>query len=70
MTNDIIVKLKPMPGNIKGFVQLQDDFYTIVINESLNESARLRTYQREMEHIRGDDFFFDGSASEIETMRH
>ena len=60
----------PIPGRIRSYVVRKDDFYTIVINEALNESARMKAYRHELEHIENGDFDSDESTGIIEIRAH
>lgn len=59
--------LKPLPGKIKAFVTLHDDVYTIVVNENLNEEARIRAYEHEIRHIERGDLDLDWDLDQIES---
>ena len=60
----------PMPGRIRSYTVRKDDFYTIVVNENLNEKARLEAYKHEMNHINNGDFDKRCSADLIEIVAH
>lgn len=70
MTDDVRVLLHPLPGRIRSFVALVDDCYTVVINEYLSDSARIRAYEHEMLHIRNGDCRCEDDASCIELLAH
>ena len=57
----------PLPGSIKAFVCKKDDFYTIVINDTLSAEEQYKAYQHELEHIKRGDFESDLSADLIES---
>jgi hypothetical protein len=59
-----------MPGRIRSYTVRKDDFYTIVVNENLNEKARLEAYKHEMNHINNGDFDKRCSADLIEIVAH
>lgn len=56
----------PIRGRIQSYVVRKDDWYTIVINESLSESARLRAYRHELDHIERGDFDSEEGTGLIE----
>ena len=60
----------PIPGRIRSYVVRKDDFYTIVINEALNESARMKAYRHELRHIERGDFDADEPTGLIEIRAH
>lgn len=70
MTTDIRTITTPMPGSIRSCVVLKDDIYTILINETLSQDARLKAYEHEMEHIKNEDFNKECSVNEIEYEAH
>lgn len=62
--------LVQMPGRIKSYVVRKDDWYTIAINESLCERARLEAYKHEVDHIVRGDFDSDLPTGLIEIRAH
>lgn len=56
MTDDIRTVLWPLPGSVRGFTCIVEDFITIVINEALSPQARRRAWRHEVEHIENGDF--------------
>lgn len=54
--DDILVRTAPLPGSIKAFTCKKSDYYTIIINEYLDESQRLKEYEHELNHIRNGDY--------------
>ena len=56
----------PIPGRIRSYVVRKDDFYTIIIDESLSPEARMKAYRHELEHIENGDFDSDESTGIIE----
>lgn len=60
----------PIPGRIRSYVVRKDDFYTIIIDESLSPSARMKAYRHELEHIENGDFDSDESTGIIEIRAH
>lgn len=70
MTDYVRVRLEPLPARIRAFCVKKDDWYTIVINELLEPSERLKAFVHEMEHIESDDFSSDEDVDTIEVMRH
>lgn len=60
----------PIPGRIRSYVVRKDDFYTIIIDESLSPSARMRAYRHELDHIENGDFESDLSTGMIEIRAH
>lgn len=70
MTKDIRIYLCDMPMSIKGYTVLKDEWFTIVINANLSESARYKAYQHEYRHIMNGDFEKRTSADIIEIIAH
>ena len=66
----INIRILPLPGKIQSFVVYKDDFYTIVVNECLNQTARMKAYRHELEHIESGDFDSDESTGIIEIRAH
>ena len=66
----INIRILPLPGKIQSFVVYKDDFYTIVVNECLNQTARMKAYRHELEHIESGDFDSDESTGMIEIRAH
>ena len=62
----INIRILPLPGKIQSFVVYKDDFYTIVVNECLNQTARMRAYRHELDHIENGDFESDLPTGMIE----
>ena len=60
----------PIPGRIHSYVVRKDDFYTIIIDESLSPEARMKAYRHELEHIESGDFDSDESTGIIEIRAH
>ena len=60
----------PIPGRIQSYVVKKDDFYTIIIDESLSPEARMKAYRHELEHIENGDFDSDESTGIIEIRAH
>lgn len=60
----------PIPGRIQSYVVKKDDFYTIIIDESLSPEARMKAYRHELEHIENGDFDSDESTGMIEIRAH
>ena len=67
---ELRVMLSPMPGTIKAFSARVDDYTTIMVNENLNEGARLKAYSHEIDHIKNGDFDKENSVSDIEMVAH
>lgn len=70
MTTDIRTVVCPLPSTIKAYTARVNGFYTIVINESLSERARIQAYAHELYHIDHDDFFSNESVDIIEERTH
>lgn len=68
--DEIIVRTAPLPGSIKAFTCKKNDYYTIIINECLDEEQRLKEYQHEMKHINNGDYDSSLSADMIEIIAH
>lgn len=68
--DDIIIRTAPLPSNVKGFTCKKSDFYTIIINEALDEEQRLKEYNHELEHIKNGDYDCQLSADLIEIIAH
>ena len=66
----INIRIMPLPGKIQSFVVYKDDFYTIVVNECLNQNARMRAYRHELDHIENGDFESDLPTGMIEIRAH
>lgn len=66
----INIRILPLPGKIQSFVVYKDDFYTIVVNECLNDAARMKAYRHELDHIENGDFESDLSTGMIEIRAH
>lgn len=66
----INIRILPLPGKIQSFVVYKDDFYTIVVNECLNQNARMRAYRHELDHIENGDFESDLPTGMIEIRTH
>lgn len=59
-----------MPSRIRSFVVRKDGWYTICINETLCERARLEAYKHEIDHIMRGDFDSDLPTGLIEIRAH
>ena len=70
MSEYIRVYLQPLPAHLRGFCVKKDDWYTIIINESLSQSERLKTFAHEMRHIERDDFYSEEPVDVIERNCH
>ena len=70
MTTEIRTIVCPLPSTIKAYTARVNGFYTIVINESLSERARIQAYAHELYHIDHDDFFSNESVDIIEERTH
>lgn len=70
MTNEISTYLAPLPGRIKACIVRKDGFYSIVVNECLNERARLKAYHHELDHLNNGDLESDETADWIEQQAH
>ena len=60
----------PIPGRIQSYVVKKDDFYTIIIDESLSPEARMKAYRHELEHIESGDFDSEEDTGIIEIRAH
>lgn len=70
MSEYITVRLQPLPAHLRAFCVKKDDWYTIVINEHLSTSERLKAFTHEMAHIEHDDFYSEESVDVIEERTH
>lgn len=70
MTNDIRTYSYPLPGRIKAYTVLKDCFYTIIVNDSLSHSAKIKAYNHEIKHIENGDFQSELPADLIELLAH
>jgi len=70
MTTEIRTIVCPLPSTIKAYTARVNGFYTIVINESLSERARIQAYAHELYHIDHDDFFSNESVDIVEERAH
>lgn len=68
--DDIVVRTAPLPCGVKGFTCRKADYYTIVINDSLDEEQRLKEYEHELFHIQNGDYDCGLSADMIEIIAH
>lgn len=64
------VRLADMPLTIRSFVELENDFYTIVINSRLSYELQIECFLHEVSHITSGDFGKEGTADEIEMSLH
>ena len=64
------VRLADMPLNIRSFVELENDYYTIVINSRLSHDAQIECYLHEVRHITAGDFRMEETADKIEMSSH
>ena len=60
----------PIPSKIKSFVVRKDDWYTIIINDSLSPEARMKAYHHELDHIERGDFDSEEDTGMIEIRAH
>ena len=60
----------PMPPRVRSYVVRKDGWYTICINETLCNKARLRAYKHEIDHILRGDFDSDTPTGLIEIRAH
>lgn len=67
---NVRVYVIPMPARIQAYTVRKDGFYTICINESLCNHARMRAYKHEMHHIRNGDFDSELSTGLLEIRAH
>lgn len=70
MMEEVRVVRCPLRGRIKGVTVLKDDCYTILIRDTLTMEEALATYEHEMAHIEGGDFFSEKNVNEIERNAH
>lgn len=71
MISDVRIVLQDLPVEIKGFTIVdENDYSTIVLNSRYNRETNLETYQHELSHIEGGDFYRTESADEIESRAH
>ncbi|WP_024291754.1 hypothetical protein [Lacrimispora indolis] len=55
-----------MPRTIKAYtVHNDDDTYTIMLNSRHNHEQLIKSYQHEIEHIVGDDFYNDKDGADV-----
>lgn len=59
-----------MPCTVKAYTICKDDFYTIVINASLNQEMQRFAYYHELYHIQNKDFERKCSVNLIEINAH
>jgi hypothetical protein len=55
--NNIRVCLKRLPGCVRAFSMPNNDGYTVVVNDSLCQEARMKALNHELEHIMHNDHF-------------
>ncbi len=71
MTDEIYVKVVPLPGKVHGFTHVEPDgSYTVVVNENDSEARRMKAYQHEVDHIRRGDFDRDADVQQVEMEAH
>lgn len=70
MSEEIYVRLMPLPMSVGAFTVLKDGVFTIIVNSNLSPEAQLREHNREMDHIRRGDFDKRCSADLIEIYAH
>jgi len=67
--DDIIVRYKDMPTEIKGMTILDEDGnFNIYINDRLSHDMRLEVYEHELAHIERDDFYRDADIRDKELI--
>ena len=67
----IQILLEDLPTRIRAFSRLNaDSGYTIVINARMSYEQQLKSYEHELQHIKGNDFYKDIDAGTIEYLRH
>lgn len=70
MTEDINTISMPLPGATPAFVVKKDDFYTIVISDTLSSERQYKEYLEEINHIHRGDYDKDGPVDQIEYDAH
>lgn len=64
------VEFVDLPPRVKGFVTQTfddgEDYYTIMINATLNREQQIKAFMHEIEHINNNDFDKD-NVQEIES---
>lgn len=72
--DDVRVIYADLPPHIKGMLVKtfdEEDYYTIVINSSLNIEQQRETYEHEIKHMKARDFDeVEKTVDEVEFVRH
>ena len=54
---EVIVRIVPLPDGVPAFTLPDvDGYYDVYLNEKLDEIARIRAFEHELEHIRKGDW--------------
>lgn len=62
MTEEIRTQIMPLPGSIRAFTVVKDDYYTIFIRDDLSAEDQRKAYKHELDHIKRGDFDKDIGA--------
>ena len=65
-TEDIRTIIYPLPPSIDSYVVRLNGFYTIVLNDALSMSGRIKAYNHEIRHIIDGDLDRSEAADFIE----
>lgn len=67
--NDIFVRLRDMPGKIKGLTILDNEGdYNIYINSRLSFESQCEAYHHELAHIERDDLYNALPIDKVENL--
>ena len=70
MTENIRTIIYPLPPSIDSYVVRLNGFYTIVLNDVLSMSGRIKAYNHEIRHIIEGDLDRSEAADFIELRAH
>ena len=69
--SDYTIRLANLPCTIRAFVEMRDDYYTVVVNANLSRETQIKAAKHEIyEHILHNDFDSDCEVDEIELTAH
>ena len=70
LTDNVRAYRVAMPMSIRSYVVRKDDWYTIIVNESLSPEAQVEACGHEVDHINRGDFDSDEPTGLIEIRAH
>lgn len=66
VNNNCYVTLAVLPGAVRGCCTQVEGENVVLINECLNDRARIEAYRHELNHLKRGDLYSGSTAAELE----